>query len=97
MSTALAHQAEDDVLITVTLAPTSGLFNDPDGLAIHPLIRRLGHVGELQDVQLLGVPKGRWPGVQSEVLEGLNGLPGVLRVDVQEQPRLRAKRGGDEL
>ncbi|CDO71921.1 hypothetical protein BN946_scf184940.g68 [Trametes cinnabarina] len=60
-------------------------------------VRPLGRVGQLQDVQLLSVPRASWPSVQGELLDSLNALPGVLRVDVQEKPRTRAKRGGDEL
>ncbi|KAH9890488.1 hypothetical protein C8Q73DRAFT_128173 [Cubamyces lactineus] len=97
MSTALAQNHEENVLLTVTLSPTSALHNDPDGLAIHPLITRLGRVGELQDVQILSVPRESWTQVQGELLDALKSLPGVLRVDVQERPKMRAKRGGDEL
>ncbi|KAI0657164.1 hypothetical protein C8Q70DRAFT_1046398 [Cubamyces menziesii] len=97
MATALAQNHEENVFLTVTLSPTSALYNDPDGLAIHPLITRLGRIGELQDVQVLSVPRASWPQMQGSLLDALNGLPGVLRVDVQERPKMRAKRGGDEL
>ncbi|KAI0695080.1 hypothetical protein C8T65DRAFT_665866 [Cerioporus squamosus] len=97
MTTALAHEHADKVFIAVTLSPTSALNSDPDGLVVHPLITRLGRVGELQDVQLLGVPRDSWAHAQHEVLDSLNQLQGVLRVDVQDIPKLRAKRGGDEL
>ncbi|KAI0781529.1 hypothetical protein BD413DRAFT_506018 [Trametes elegans] len=96
MSTSLARNHEENVFLTVTLDPTSALYNNPDGLAVDPLIQRLGRVGELQDVQLLSVPRPNWPGVQGAILDALNALPGVLRVDVLEKPKLRTKRG-DEL
>ncbi|KAI0355157.1 hypothetical protein OH77DRAFT_1496320 [Trametes cingulata] len=97
MATALAQNHDENVFLTVTLSPTSAVCENPDALAVHPLIRRLGRVGELQDVQVLSVPRQDWPRLQGEVLDSLNALPGVLRVDVQEKPKLRAKRGGDEL
>ncbi|KAI8974232.1 hypothetical protein BD414DRAFT_184944 [Trametes punicea] len=97
MSTALAQNHDENVFLTVTLSPTSALYSNPDGLAVHPLIRRLGRVGELQDVQVLSVRRDTWPRVQGEIMDALNALPGVLRVDVQERPKLRTKRGGDEL
>ncbi|OSD02139.1 hypothetical protein PYCCODRAFT_443607 [Trametes coccinea BRFM310] len=98
MSTPLAQNHDENVFLTVTLSPTSTLYNDPDGLAAaHPLVRRLGRVGQLQDVQVLSVPRQEWPRVEGEVMDALNALPGVLRVDVQEKPRARVKRGGDEL
>ncbi|RDX47393.1 hypothetical protein OH76DRAFT_778590 [Lentinus brumalis] len=97
MTTSLAQEHADKVFITVTLSPSSALNSDPDGLVVHPLITRLGRVGELQDVQLLGVPRDSWAHTQREVLDALNQLQGVLRVDVQDIPKLRAKRGGDEL
>ncbi|KAI1790447.1 hypothetical protein LXA43DRAFT_973632 [Ganoderma leucocontextum] len=88
---------ENNVLITVTLSPTSALYSSPDGLLVHPLLTRLGHVGELQDVQVLSVPRESWFQAQGEVFGALNALSGVLRVDVQDQPRTRAKRRADEL
>lgn len=88
---------EDNVLITVTVSPTSALFNSPDGLLVHPLLTRLGQVGELQDVQALSIPRASWAQAQAEVFGALNALPGVLRVDLQDPPRTRAKRRGDEL
>ncbi|KAH9915247.1 uncharacterized protein BXZ73DRAFT_92638 [Epithele typhae] len=87
MATPLA-QHEDNIFISVTLSPASALLSHPDALLVHPLITRLGRVGELQD---------SWPQVETGVLDALNSLPGVLRVDVQGLPKLRAKRGGDEL
>ncbi|KAM5542094.1 hypothetical protein V8D89_004404 [Ganoderma adspersum] len=50
----------DNVLITVTLSSTSALYSSPDGLLVHPLLTRLGRVGELQDVQALSVPREEW-------------------------------------
>lgn len=94
---ATAQQHTDNVFLAVTLSPTSELYTNPDGLVVHPLITRLGRVGELQDVQLLGVPRDSWAHAQREVLDSLNALRGILRVDVQDIPRIRAKRGGDEL
>ena len=92
MATALAREHREKVFITVTLSPTSALFSEPDGLLIHPRLARLGRVGELQDVQVLTAPRAEWPDVEDPVLDTLRGLPGVLRVDVQELPKLRAKR-----
>ncbi|KAI0747715.1 hypothetical protein C8Q80DRAFT_1219175 [Daedaleopsis nitida] len=97
MSTALAQQHAGNVLLAVTLSPTSAAHADPDALVVHPLVARLGQVGALQDVQLLAVPRESWPTVQGAVVDALHALPGVLRVDVQDPPRLRAKRGADEL
>ncbi|RPD55748.1 hypothetical protein L226DRAFT_495610 [Lentinus tigrinus ALCF2SS1-7] len=97
MTTTLAQEHADKIFIAVTISPTSALNSDPDGLVVHPLITRLGRVGELQDVQLLGVPRDSWAHSQDDVMRSLSQLQGVLRVDVQDVPRLRTKRGGDEL
>ena len=92
MATALSQEHREKVYITVTLSPTAALFSEPDGLLIHPRLARLGRVGELQDVQVLTAPRAEWPDVEDPILDTLRGLPGVLRVDVQDLPKLRAKR-----
>ncbi len=93
----LARQMADSVLITVTLSPASALYSSPDGLLVHPLLTRVGRVGELQDVQALSVPRESWFEAQGEVITALNALSGVLRVDVQDPPRTKVKRRADEL
>lgn len=86
-----------NVYLAVTVSPTSQLFSQPEHLATHPSISHLGPVGQLEDIQLLSVPRASWGRVQGEVLAQLNSLNGVQRVDVQDAPRQRVKRGAEDL
>ncbi|OCH86202.1 hypothetical protein OBBRIDRAFT_738453 [Obba rivulosa] len=86
---------DQNVYLAVTLAPSSASFNSPSVLAVHPSVTHLGTVGQMRDVQLLSVPRHDWDDVQAEVLSSLRSLGGVNRVDVQEPPRTRVKRGGE--
>ncbi|KAI0041175.1 hypothetical protein FA95DRAFT_1549020 [Auriscalpium vulgare] len=79
--------------LTVALAPSSPLLVAPSQLtARHPGLVYVGRVGELHDVQLIGVPKDVWAKSAGLIVSALTDSEGVLRVDVQE-PRRRAKRG----
>ncbi|KAF7791052.1 hypothetical protein EIP86_002012 [Pleurotus ostreatoroseus] len=64
-------------------------------LASHPAVAYVGHVGELQDVRLLSVPKERWGQAQADILANLNSINGVKGVEVQQPPRTRVKRGDE--
>lgn len=95
MPLALDHDAH--AYIAVTLVPTSTFHVEPRGLAQHPAVDYVGQVGELQDVQLVSVPKAQWPEVEADVLGWLKAREGVVHVQVQSAPKMRARRGGDEL
>lgn len=83
--------------LAVTLTSSSPYFSSPSGLAaLHPAVAHVGQVGELQDVQLVSVPKETWEQGGDQILAVLKGADGVVYVNVQE-PRQRVKRGGDEL
>ncbi|KAH9939425.1 hypothetical protein B0H21DRAFT_698461 [Amylocystis lapponica] len=97
MSTPHALNHDEFVYLAVTVAPSSPFLADPAALAAHTAVTHLGPVGQMRDVQLLSVPRTTWDRVQGDVLSSLNGLNGVLRVDMQGPPRTRARRGGDEL
>ncbi|PCH38529.1 hypothetical protein WOLCODRAFT_97271 [Wolfiporia cocos MD-104 SS10] len=95
MSAQHALNHDDNVYLAVTVAPSSRFVGDPDALAVHPSLTHLGIVGQMRDVQLLSVPRESWPRLQGDVLAALNTLDGVKRVDVQDPPRARVKRGGE--
>ncbi|KZT11163.1 uncharacterized protein LAESUDRAFT_720352 [Laetiporus sulphureus 93-53] len=84
---------DENVYITVTVSPSSRFIEHPEALSVNPALTHLGPVGQLRDVQLLSVPRENWPRLQGEILASLNGLDGVRRVDVQDTPRTRVKRG----
>ena len=83
--------------LTVTVTPGSSVANNPALLVVHPSMSHLGKVGQLVDVEIVSVTKAVWDGLKDDVVQSLNTLNGVRRVDVQEPPKARAKRGGDEL
>lgn len=85
---------DQNVYITVTLSPAHA--SSATALAsAHPDLRAHGPVGALPDVQRLSVPAAKWPAVRGAVVGALRGVPGVVRVEVQEPARQRVKR--DEL
>ena len=86
-----------NVYLTVTVSQSSPLYQNPNLLACHSALTHVGQVGQLRDVQLLSVPRGDWDHVQGDVFSALNSLQGVRRVDVQDPPRLRAKRDEADL
>ena len=86
---------DDNVYLAFTVSPTSRFMANPEQLAVHPSLTHLGTVGQLQDVQLLSAPRAGWSQAQGEVLSSLNGLDGVKRVDIQDPPRERFRRGDD--
>ena len=91
----LDHNA--NTYLAVTLSPASPYFHDPSSLArAHPSAIHVGQVGELKDVQVIGVPKEQWDSAQNDILHYLKGREGVLSVDIQAV-KARSKRGGDEL
>lgn len=83
--------------LAVTLSPGSQYLQNAASLVErHSSLMHVGNVGQLDDVQLYGVPKAVWQREGDDILEILKQLEGVSRVDVQI-PRTRSKRGGDEL
>lgn len=64
--------------------------------SVHPAVSYVGTVGSLEDVHIVSVAKSQWSGNDSDIFGRLNGVAGVVGVEVQQEPRRRAKRG-DEL
>ena len=91
----MALNYNHNVYLAVTLESSSPYFTNPAGLAIHPSLSHAGQVGQLRDVQLVSVPKDQWAEAQADILNTLHGLTGVKRVDVQDPPKQRVKRGDD--
>ena len=85
--------------LAVTFSTTSPFLSNPSSLAnAHPALDHLRYTkqaGELSDVLVFAAPRAN-NGTQknSEIVQVLKGIEGVLRVDVLEQ-RTRTKR--DEL
>ncbi|KAJ8087973.1 hypothetical protein AAF712_011692 [Marasmius tenuissimus] len=93
----MAMNHDMNTYIAVTLSPGSSFSQTPASLAsVHPALAHVGQVGQLNDVQLVSVPKTDWGNVGDDILASLRSSQGVVNVDVQ-QPKQRAKRGGDEL
>ena len=81
-----------NVYLTVT-APRAS----PVTLAsAHPAVSYVGTVGSLEDVHVVGVAKSQWSGNESDIMGRLKDVAGVVGVEVEQEPRRRAKRG-DEL
>ncbi|KAI0933419.1 hypothetical protein AcV5_005566 [Taiwanofungus camphoratus] len=96
MSTVHPLNHQENVYLAATIASSSRFFDNPAALAsIHPSLTYIGIVGQMRDVQLLSVPRESWQRIQGEVLGSLNGLDGIRRVDVQDSPRARVKRGDE--
>ena len=87
----------NNIYLTVTVSPSSAAASNSQALIVHPSITHLGHVGQLQDVQLLSVPRASWDLVQDSVMSTLRGISGVQRVAIEQPPRMRAKRNADDL
>ncbi|KAK7677059.1 hypothetical protein QCA50_019957 [Cerrena zonata] len=83
--------------LTVIVTSGSTVANNPTILAVHPSMVHQGKVGELSDIQLVSVPRNLWDESKDNILQSLHALNGVRRVEVQDSPRTRLKRGGDEL
>ncbi|KAF7762152.1 hypothetical protein Agabi119p4_8745 [Agaricus bisporus var. burnettii] len=91
-----------NIYLSITLSPSSPLFSTPSALSTgsHSLLTYQGQVGALSDVQLYSIPRGglepNWDSIQEDVLRGIREREGVVRVDIVQPPKQRAKRG-DEL
>jgi hypothetical protein len=97
MPTPIALDYAINNYISVTLSPRSSLRSSPDRLAQHPAVSYVGLVGELQDVQLVSVPKADWAEKEADVLEWLKARDGVIQVNIHSDQKTRARRGGGEL
>ncbi|KAG7531972.1 hypothetical protein FFLO_03979 [Filobasidium floriforme] len=99
--------------LTITLKPNTPLFDNPQTLGTPDspspsLVKSLpvplvyvSQVGELVDSHIYQVDASKevFKEVKEQVLESLRELKGegVLKVDVMEEPKMRIKRGGEEL
>ncbi|KAF7364989.1 p-loop containing nucleoside triphosphate hydrolase protein [Mycena venus] len=82
--------------LAVTLPASSSYLQAPASLGLlHPVVAHVGQVGAMPDVQLVSVAKDEWE-VSEKRAEILAAFKAIGRVDIQE-PKQRAKRGGDEL
>ena len=81
--------------LAITLAGTSSYLANPPNIAhAHPVLHNIQYsrlAGELKDVFVFMVPSVDSAGTKQEVMQALQGLDGVLRVD-ELVPRQRAKR-----
>ncbi|KAJ6462021.1 hypothetical protein C8R47DRAFT_1158767 [Mycena vitilis] len=83
--------------LAVTLPSSSSYLRAPASLGLlHPAVAHVGQVGAMADVQLVSIPKEEWEVSEARRAEILAAFKAVGRVDIQE-PKQRAKRGGDEL
>lgn len=94
MPQSLDHNA--NVYLSVTLSSGSSLFAAPANLAgAHSQLTHQGPVGALPDVQLYSIPRPNWDNIHEDLLRSIREREGVVRVDIVQAPRQRAKR--DEL
>ncbi|KAI6037816.1 hypothetical protein EDC04DRAFT_2700153 [Pisolithus marmoratus] len=81
--------------LAVTLARTSSFLSNPPSIVnAHPALHDLQYsrqAGELNDVFVFMVPSASDPAVKQEVVQVLQGLEGIVRVD-ELVPRRRTKR-----
>ncbi|TEB24694.1 hypothetical protein FA13DRAFT_1638381 [Coprinellus micaceus] len=83
--------------IAVTYAPRSTFISTPTALSsLKPSISYVGQVGALEDVHLYSAPKGEGDQIAQFLKERRGGSEGIIDVEMQV-PKVRAKRGGDEL
>jgi hypothetical protein len=87
----------NNVYLTVTVSPSASVASNPQSLAIHPSMTYLGTVGQLQDVQLLGIPRESWDLIHENVMDTLKRIEGVQRVEMEQPPKMRTKRSIDDL
>ncbi|KAL5533505.1 hypothetical protein ACEPAF_5281 [Sanghuangporus sanghuang] len=94
----LSLDYNSNVYLAVSLTPTSILKSTPIQLNSYPsIVEDLGSMDNLPDVKLLSIPKDDWSNVGEDILKALrDDRVNILRVD-EQKPKLRAKRGGDEL
>ena len=87
-----------NVYLAVSLTPSSTFKSTPIQLDSFPsTVEDLGIMDNLPDTKILSVPKDEWSNVGEDILNALrNDKANVLRVD-EQKPKLRTKRGGDEL
>ncbi|TRM57492.1 hypothetical protein BD626DRAFT_211853 [Schizophyllum amplum] len=78
-----------NVYIALTLAPSIQPSTLPSAAGLSDSLSHVGQVGQLHDVQLFSVPKAQW---SDEISSRLQGTDGVMHVDIQSEPRQRAKR-----
>ena len=83
--------------LAVTLSSSSPFVSNPASLAsVHRDISVVGQVGQLDDVQLVSIPKASWDSSKETILSALTQADGVVRVEPQVLKQ-RVKRSGDEL
>lgn len=94
---ALSHSTH--AYLTLTFPPSSPFISNPALLSSYTSslpapISHISQVGELQDSHIyqVNVPKSEFERVKEQVLAGLKGMG---KVRVMEEPKMRAKRGGE--
>ncbi|KAF5343533.1 hypothetical protein D9758_012951 [Tetrapyrgos nigripes] len=91
------YDYDHNTYIAVTLDPQSSFFSSPSTLSeIHPALTHVGQVGKLKDVQLISFVKADWEEKLEEIIQALQSIEGVIKVDVQEVKDL-TKRWSAEL
>ena len=91
---ALDHTA--NTYLAVSLSPSSPYLQNPSALSsAHPSVTHVGQVGQMNDIQLISIPRHEWDSAQHDILGSLNAQQGITRVEIQAVKQ-RTKRS-DEL
>ncbi|KAL1744285.1 hypothetical protein HDZ31DRAFT_39023 [Schizophyllum fasciatum] len=78
-----------NVYVALTLASSIEPSSVPSTAGLTSSLNHVGPVGQLRDVQLYSIPKDQW---SDEIAARLKGTNGVMHIDVQAEPKQRAKR-----
>lgn len=80
--------------LALTFRRGSEYIEYPSNLVMSiPDLQYIGQIGQLKDAHLYGIPLAAWDTFDVSQLESLRD---VTSVQIQE-PKMRAKRGGEEL
>lgn len=80
--------------LAVIFEPNSEYISHPSDLvALVPALEYVGQIGQLQDSHLYAIPLTVWHTFDMRQLETPRG---ITSVQIQE-PKIRVKRGGDDL
>lgn len=62
-------------------------------ITIHPALTHVGPVGVMKEIQVLRVSNLEWGRISEEVLASLRSSADIEKVEVQDGPKTRVKRG----
>ena len=92
----MAHIPDHSSNIYLAVSLTGSSKYKSESIVVPPATD-VGYVGALDTVKLLSVPKDKWTDAQERITEILNGDKENIESFAIQQPKLRTKRGGDEL